>query len=317
MPIDVIFDSDAGGDIDDLYALALILKHPNLNLLGATTVSADTQARARIIAKMLRLANRPDIPVCAGIRIPKALAQRGVKEADYKQYLTHLNLVTAADPENGKEYEDAIPFILNKLSQATNPITIIGTGPWTNIAEVLRQVDKKQKAMIASLALMGGEIHLLHTESNVHHDPEAADLILQSGIPIFLATWSIGQQLAFSMTEVEALTQQLPSPFNHALYRATNLWWDYGVEYKPGPMCYDAIPVFWAAGERENISCIRIDSIPIELEGTHTRGMMLVHPWERMKADKTDSTSSEFVTVSDAIDIAGLKQQFIDLVFKQ
>ena len=243
MTINVIFDTDAGGDIDDLYALALILKHPRLNLLGATTVSADTQARARVVAKMLRLAGRSDVPVFAGIRIPEAIKKRGVDESEYKNYLTHLDLVKADDPESGEEYGDAVEFILKQLSQAAEPIILIGTGPWSNIAEVIKRADEKQKSMIDSLALMGGEVHLLHTESNVHHDPEAADLILQSRLPIFLATWSISQKLVFTMAEVKALTQNSPSPFNQALYEATQLWWDYGVEYKPGPLCYDSSPV--------------------------------------------------------------------------
>ncbi|MEM7028564.1 MAG: nucleoside hydrolase [Chloroflexota bacterium] len=316
MRTNVIFDTDAGGDIDDLYALALILKHPNLKLLGVTTVSADTQARARLIAKMLRLAERQDVPVHAGIRIPAALAKQGMEETDYKQYLTHCDLVDANDPEYGKEYSDAISFILETLRYTEAPITLIGTGPWTNIAEVIRQADAKQKSMIASIALMGGEIHLLHTESNVHHDPEAADLILQSGIPLFLATWSVSQQLAFSMAEVATLTQNSPSPFVQALRLATDMWWAYGVEYKPGPLCYDVIPIFWAAGERAQISCIKLDSIPIELTGTHTRGMMVVHPWKYMNAEQTDTISSEYLTITDVLNAEALKQRYIDLVFR-
>ena len=170
--------------------------------------------------------------------------------------------------------------------------------------------------MIGSLALMGGEVHLLHVESNVQHDPEAADFILQSRLPIFLATWSISQKLAFSMAEVAALIHDSPSPFLQALREATDMWWEAGVEFKPGPMCYDAIPVFWAAGERKHISCIRLDKLPVELTGTHTRGMMFVHPWERMYSAKARVTSSEYVTVTHAMDAAALKKRYIDFVFE-
>ncbi|MEM7132250.1 MAG: nucleoside hydrolase [Chloroflexota bacterium] len=313
----VIFDTDAGGDIDDLYALALILKHPNLELVGVTTVSADTQARARLIAKMLRLAERADILVYAGIRIPEALIELGTDETTYKQYLTHLELVSPDDPEHGREYDDAVPFMLETLHQTEEPITLIGTGPWTNIAEVVRLADAQQKSMIDSIALMGGEVHLLHNESNVHHDPEAADLILKSGIPVFLATWSICQHLTFTMAEVAALTHDSPSSFLQAMHAATELWWNAGVEYKPGPMCYDVIPVFWVAGEREHISCIKLDEITVELTGVQTRGMMVVHPWERMNAEKTDTTSSDYLTISDSLNVEALKRRYIDLVFEQ
>ena len=313
----VIFDTDAGGDIDDLYALSLILKHPQLSLLGVTTVSADTQARARLIAKMLRLAGRRDIPVHAGIRLPAATAARGVEETAYKQYLTHLEIVEVGDPEYQQQYGNAVNFILDTLSQSREPITIIGTGPWTNIASVVQRATDEQKSRIASLALMGGEVHWLHPESNVLHDPEAAQYILQCGLPIFLATWSRSQLLKYSMEEVSRLIENSPSPYNLALEAATDMWWAAGVEHKPGPVCFDVIPVFWAAGEREQISCIQLESIPVELHGTLTRGMMLAHPWQLMKAKRTTTMSPEFITVTDSLEAGFLKNRFNQLVFNQ
>ena len=54
-PVPVLFDTDIGTDIDDAYALALILRSPELELLGVTTVSGDAVARARLAAKLLAL----------------------------------------------------------------------------------------------------------------------------------------------------------------------------------------------------------------------------------------------------------------------
>ncbi|MGD0922302.1 MAG: nucleoside hydrolase [Terriglobia bacterium] len=64
--IPIILDTDIGTDVDDAFALALILRSPELDLLGVTTVSGDTQARARLAAKMLWEAGRPNVPVAAG-----------------------------------------------------------------------------------------------------------------------------------------------------------------------------------------------------------------------------------------------------------
>src|SRR5262245_5373541 len=64
----VIFDTDIGTDIDDAYALAIVLQHPELELLGVTTVSGDAVARARLAAKLLQVAG-PEwrrVPVYAG-----------------------------------------------------------------------------------------------------------------------------------------------------------------------------------------------------------------------------------------------------------
>src|SRR5258708_18655945 len=80
--IPILLDTDIGTDIDDAFALALILESPELDLLGVTTVSGDTQARARLAAKMLWEAQRRDVPVAAGepgkpLRIDQARWARG------------------------------------------------------------------------------------------------------------------------------------------------------------------------------------------------------------------------------------------------
>jgi len=64
----VILDTDIGTDIDDAFALALIINSPELELRGVTTVSGDTQARARLAAKMLWEAGGAwrKVPVYAG-----------------------------------------------------------------------------------------------------------------------------------------------------------------------------------------------------------------------------------------------------------
>jgi inosine-uridine nucleoside N-ribohydrolase len=314
MPTDVIFDTDAGSDIDDLYALALVVRHPELSLKGVTTVGGDTQSRARLLAKMLRLAGLTDVPVHAGIAIPGTYGQDDIDLVSMRSSLTHYDLVRPDDPENEQSFGDAIQFMLDALERAEKPITIIGTGAWSNIAEVIARADERQKAMIGCLSLMGGELHIMHNECNVKNDPEAAALILSSGIPTFLATWSISRQLNFPMPEVHEFFGHCTDPFNQALYEGSTLWWKGGKDDKPGPVCYDVIPVFWAAGERDAIQCIRVDQIPVELEGKYTRGMTISYPWKMMRPEPTDQTSTEYLTATHAIDAALLKRQYLDLV---
>ena len=62
----VILDTDIGTDIDDAFALALVLASPELDLRGVTTVSADAYTRAMIACRFLDAAGRRDIPVAAG-----------------------------------------------------------------------------------------------------------------------------------------------------------------------------------------------------------------------------------------------------------
>jgi inosine-uridine nucleoside N-ribohydrolase len=315
MTTPVIFDTDAGSDIDDLYALALIVAHPELELLGVTTVAGDTQARARLVAKMLRLQGPGDVPVRAGIGAPSALAGRP-EAATYRQNLTHCDLVTEGDPEWAAEYADGVEFILETLGKASRPVSLIGTGPWTNVAEVLRRASEEQKSKVECLALMGGEVHLLHSESNVKNDPEAADLVLASGVPIFLGTWSVTRKLFFTMGEIDELLSEPESPFLQALHKGTRMWWGEGLTAKPGPVLYDVVPAFWAAGERGNISCISLEKLPVELKGERTRGMTVTSPWQLASAPEVAETAAGYIAVTHDMDAAALKKRYAELVFE-
>ena len=66
----VIIDTDIGDDIDDAFALALALRSPELEILGVTTNFGDTEARARIVDRLLGEAGHPEISVVAGATTP-------------------------------------------------------------------------------------------------------------------------------------------------------------------------------------------------------------------------------------------------------
>ena len=68
--IPVILDTDIGGDIDDIWALALLLRCPELDLRLVVSATGDTEYRARLIARMLHIAGRCDIPVGVGLPFP-------------------------------------------------------------------------------------------------------------------------------------------------------------------------------------------------------------------------------------------------------
>lgn len=319
MPVPIIFDTDAGSDVDDLWALALVVRHPKIELLGVTTVTGDTQARARLVAKVLRLAGREDVPIFAGSGVPisemRRLATTGGAGTPHGGPLTHTEFVHEDDPEFVATYADAIGFMLDTLDRAEVPVTIVGTGAWTNIAAVLARADARQRSRIGEIALMGGELCLNMVESNVKHDPEAARDIFESGLPVFDATWSVSRRLVFRMDEVDRLCTGTDSALARSLHEATRMWWGEGMPLKPGPVCYDVIPVFWAAAERDSISCIGLDEIAVELEGSHTRGMLVSHPWRLERAPRIESSSPGTIAVTSDLDEGALKRRYIKLVF--
>ncbi|MFW5745459.1 MAG: nucleoside hydrolase, partial [Spirochaetota bacterium] len=195
------------------------------------------------------------------------------------------------------------------------PVALVGIGPWTNVAAVIERADSRQRSRIAQIALMGGELHLNMAESNLKHDPEAARVIFGSGLPVFDATWSVSRRLAFPIDEVRRLCERPASPLVRVLNEATERWWGDGMKLKPGPVCYDVVPVFWAAGEREAISCIGLEEIPVELDGSLTRGMLVSHPWRLEQAPRVGTTSPGSIAVTCDMDERALSRRYMELIF--
>jgi hypothetical protein len=65
--IPVILDTDIGTDIDDTWALVMLLNSPELDLRLVVTETGDTTYRAKIVARMLEIAGRTDVPIGIGI----------------------------------------------------------------------------------------------------------------------------------------------------------------------------------------------------------------------------------------------------------
>ncbi len=321
MSVPVILDTDIGSDIDDVYALALALNHPNLELRGVTTVGRFPQGRARLAAKILRLFQREEIGVYAGAAHAPERAgyptgnARGSRRSlgpDHRDPLTHTHLVAADDPEADRVYGDAVEFILRVLDESSDPVTIVGIGGWTNVAEVICRATPAQLEKIKLLAMMGGEVHLLRRESNASFDPVATQIVLDAEIPRFIATWSPSRKLTFPMDEIDALLRNSESPALAAIYEATYMWRRPG-SLKPGPVCYDLVPLFWAAGDRDAIRCIRMQSVPVELYGALTSGITMCDPFVLMRAEQTSETSRSYVALTEDIDADVLKARVREL----
>ncbi|MHC4672131.1 MAG: nucleoside hydrolase [Planctomycetota bacterium] len=275
MPIDtvpIIYDTDLGEDIDDLYALYLALFHPRIQLLAVTTVHGDTQAKARLAQKVLRLAGRTDIPVGAGISMSQARVDRGQTEPDPNKMATYIKYLEPSDPEWNRNYPHATEVISKVIDLAHQPIALVGEGAFSNLAAV---VDPKQDSVhrkIRCIAVMAGETQTVMSEYNVYCDPEAADCVFNCGLPVFMATYSVAGRLRMTMDDMEEQFGTSTKPAHRVLAQCTRLWAPHkGI--KPGPVLYDLVPLFWLADPnsvKTRRSCIRV-----ELEGTYTRGQTL------------------------------------------
>jgi inosine-uridine nucleoside N-ribohydrolase len=131
--IPVILDTDIGGDIDDTWALAMMLKSPELDVRLIVSDHGDTPYRARIIAKMLEVARRTDIPV--GIGINQEIQPGTGRQEPW---------VAGYDLKNypGIVHADGVKAIIDTIMHSSEPVTLICIGPVPNIAEALRREPK-------------------------------------------------------------------------------------------------------------------------------------------------------------------------------
>lgn len=124
--IPVILDTDIGTDIDDTWALAFLLRCPELDVKLITTTTGDTFERARIVAKLLEVAGRSDIPIGIGVPLENSPIYQSnwVRDYDLAAY-------------RGLILPDGIAAIANVIHQSPTPVTVLGIGPLPNLAAAL------------------------------------------------------------------------------------------------------------------------------------------------------------------------------------
>lgn len=128
--VPVVLDTDIGDDIDDTWALAMLLKSPEVDIRLVVSDTGDTVYRAKLIAKMLEIAGRTDVPV--GVGIP---GQKPSYDEPQRAWAKGYDL----EDYPGRIYSDGVVAILETLNSSPDPVTLICIGPVTNIAEVLRR----------------------------------------------------------------------------------------------------------------------------------------------------------------------------------
>jgi purine nucleosidase len=181
LPQLVILDTDIGDDIDDAFALALVLKSPELKLLGITTAYGDTELRARLVDRYLDAVGGENIPVAVGVPT------------------SHTNVFTQAAYARQApkaKHLDAVDFLLGQIRQHPGEITLISIGPLNNVEEAIKR-DPATFRRIKRVVMMGGSVYRGYdgrdgdrrgpdAEWNINRDPAGARALLASGVPVFM-----------------------------------------------------------------------------------------------------------------------------------
>ena len=127
--IPVILDTDLGTDIDDTWALAQLLRCPELDLRLVLTGAGDIPFRTSVAAKFLQVSGRSDVPVGCGVRVMDTSPSHRNQEPWLKGY------DLAAYP--GEIAEDGIGRMIEIIESSPVPVTIIAIGPAVNLAAAL------------------------------------------------------------------------------------------------------------------------------------------------------------------------------------
>lgn len=177
-PIPVILDTDIGNDIDDNWALGLLLKTPELAPKLVLSCTGDTEYRALVAAKFLDRAGRPEIPVAVGVPALEQPAPETLRE--------WLGAYTASDYP-GEVRCDGLEEMARIVADEPGETTVIGIGPLTNLAMFCRHYPGLVSK--CRLVAMLGSVYRHH-----HGEPGAiAEYNVRIDIPaaqtVFAAPW--------------------------------------------------------------------------------------------------------------------------------
>jgi len=237
----VILDTDIGDDIDDAFALALVLRSPELKLVGITTAYGDTELRARLVDRYLAAVGRGDIPVAAGVPT------------------SHDNVFTQAAyahlAREGK-HPDGVQFLLDQIRAHPGQIALIAIGPLFNVQAAIER-DPATFRKLKRVVLMGGSIYRGYddmktgarnaapdAEWNINRDPAGARALLAVGVPVFM--------MPLDSTQIHLETAPREAIFSHGSPLTDQLTllyhqWMAGSDWHPtSPTLFDPVAVAYA-----------------------------------------------------------------------
>lgn len=317
MALPIVLDVDTG--IDDAMALLFTAKHPDLDLLGVTCVAGNASLD-RVVENTLRvlqLAGAGDVPVAAGARRPLIEPSR---DAGHVHGADGIGGVALPEATRRPEPEGAVEFLKNLILRHPEPVTLVALAPQTNLALLLR-THPEVVDNIARIVFMGGSASVGNAtavaEFNVWHDPEAAAIVLDSGVPLSMYGLdvfnlvSVAEELA---EEWAASADPIASVVGQLLtHRIT------GVDGAPEPYLGwigDAGAVaFLVAAD-----AFRIEALPVRVElAGYARGQTVVDRRAILGEDLVHGLASEWATVDVAleVDAARVAQLFLDTVSRE
>lgn len=218
----VLLDTDIGSDIDDALCLAWLLRQPECELLGVTTVSGESNVRAEMASVLCTAAGREDIPIYPGVEAPLRGPQL---QPIAKQKGVLAEWLHRADFPCG----EAVEFLRRTIRQHPGEITLLGIGPMTNLG-LLFAVDPEIPSLLKEVCLMCGIFtyklapYTCLAEWNARCDPPATAIVYDAPLPRLR---SVGLDVTTRVTmRAGDLYERLNDPVLKPLRSFSNVWHD-------------------------------------------------------------------------------------------
>ena len=175
-PRPVILDTDIGSDVDDILALVLLARAAEVQLIGVTTVYGDTSLRARMTRLVLDQMGLTDVPIGVGARETLTGGRSGGQGTRVRAFPGSIGCRSMRASPRRTCFTGPRPEHQGRLD-------LFAIGPLTNVAEAI-SADDSFATSLRHLYIMGGAFWMEQAEHNIKCDPEAADIVFRSGIPM-------------------------------------------------------------------------------------------------------------------------------------
>jgi pyrimidine-specific ribonucleoside hydrolase len=272
----IIIDCDPGHD--DAIALILACSSPVFDIKAVTT-SAGNQTPEKTLNNALRiltLLGRSDIPVAGGALKPLA---RELIIADNVHGETGLDGPILPEPSFDPVKENAIELMARVLRESDKPVTLVPTGPLTNIS-LLLATHRELTDKIERIVLMGGGAETGNwspaAEFNIYVDPQAADVVFRSGIPITMCGLDVTHRAQIMDEDIERI-RTIGNPVSNVVAELLDFFMIYHRDPKwglEGAPLHDVCTIAWLLNPE--LFTEQECWVGIETQGEYTNGMTVV-----------------------------------------
>ena len=318
----VIIDTDGG--VDDALAIVMALNCHQLDVKAVTVLAGNVnvdQATKNVlrVIEIVQPKQRPLVakgcekPLvrppfnAAGIHGTDGLGElHRFKNADGSPRYPQLTVESSS--------EDAIDVLLKGAQEYGSELTIVALGPLTNIATALQR-DRTTLQKVGRIVIMGGAVKVpgnisVAAEFNFFVDPDAAQVVMESGIPLTLVGLDVAMKAPLPRKDLENYVQKQPSPLSQFIADCTGIYMAFYRDNEGFHGCYLHDPL--AVGVAIDPSLVSTESVymVVETEGKFTSGMTLAD----LRARRDESTFPPNVEACLEVDTDRFMKLFYNLL---